>query len=60
MGEKSRAVLNAADQWLAAVDAQEQYGATPSLAEELAEMEAELAAAVRSWRQAGGRQFSYD
>jgi hypothetical protein len=60
MGEKSRAVLNAADQWLAAVDAQEQYGATPSVAEELAEMEAKLAAAVRSWRQAGGRQFSYD
>jgi hypothetical protein len=52
MGEKSRAVLDAADKWLAAIDAQEQYGTTPSLAEELAEMEAELAAAVRSWRQA--------
>jgi hypothetical protein len=33
MGEKSRAVLDAADKWLAALDAQEQYGATPSLTE---------------------------
>jgi hypothetical protein len=60
MDEKFRAVLDAADKWLAAIDAQELYGATPSVAEELAEMEAELAAAVGSWRQAGGRQFSYD
>jgi uncharacterized protein YukE len=51
--------MDAADKWLAAIDAQELYGATPSVAEELAEMEAELAAAVRSWRRAGGRQFSY-
>jgi hypothetical protein len=60
MGEKSRAVLDAADKWLAAIDTQELYGATPSLEEELAEMEAELAAAVRAWRQAGGRQSRYD
>jgi hypothetical protein len=52
MGEKSNAVLDAADKWLATIDAQELYGATPSLEEELAEMEAGLAAAVRSWRQA--------
>jgi hypothetical protein len=60
MGEKSRAVLDAADRWLAAIDAQQLYGATQSLEEELAEMEAELAAAVRAWRQARGRQRSYD
>jgi len=59
MGDKSRAVLDAADQWLAAVDARKLYGATPSL-EEFAEVEARLAAAVRTWRQAGGRQRAYD
>ena len=37
MGENSRAVLDAAEEWLAALDAQELYGATPSLEEELAE-----------------------
>ena len=60
MGDKSRAVLDAADQWLAAVDARKLYGATPSLEEEFAEVEARLAAAVRTWRQAGGRQRAYD
>ena len=60
MGENFRAVLDAADEWLAALDAQELYGATPSLEEEFAEVEARLAAAVRTWRDAGGRQCAYD
>jgi hypothetical protein len=58
--QERRALVDAADQWLAAIEAQELYGATPSLEEELAEAEARLAAAVRAWREARGRQFSYD
>jgi hypothetical protein len=58
--QERRALVDAADQWLAAIEAQELYGATSSLGEELAEAEARLAAAVRAWREAGSRQFSYD
>jgi hypothetical protein len=59
MGDKSRAVLDAADKWLVAIEAQEFLGKTESLQQELAEMEAELAAAVRAWRLAGGRDSAY-
>jgi hypothetical protein len=52
-------VLDAADQWLAAIETQELFGATPSLQEELSEEEAKLAAAVMAWRLAGGRRDSY-
>ena len=46
MGEKSRAVLDAADIWLAALNEMELLGETPSLQEKLAE--AETKARVRS------------
>jgi hypothetical protein len=59
MGEKSRAVLDAADLWLAAIETQELVGKTPSSQEELAEAEAKLAAAVMAWRLAGGRESGY-
>jgi hypothetical protein len=59
MGEKSRAVLDAADKWLVAIEIQELLGKTESLQQELAEMEAELTAAVREWRLAGGRESGY-
>ncbi len=59
MGEKSRAVLDAADVWLAAIETQDLLGETPSLQEELAEAETKLAAAVMAWRLAGGRESSY-
>jgi hypothetical protein len=55
MGEKSRAVLDAADMWLAALDTMELFGKTQSLQEELAEAETKLSAAVKEWRVAGGR-----
>ena len=48
MGEKSRAVLDAADMWLAALDAMELLGKTPSLREELAEAETKLTEAVKA------------
>src|SRR5438105_470077 len=34
MGEKSRGVLDAADEWLAAIETQDLFGATPSLEQE--------------------------
>lgn len=59
MSEISRAVLDAADAWLVTVESLELLGETESLLEELAEMEAKLAAAVKVWRLAGGRQSAY-
>lgn len=59
MSETSRAVLDAADIWLAAIEAQEIFGKTPSLEEELAEAEFNLARAVEVWRLAGGRERGY-
>ena len=59
MGERSRAVLDAADIWLVALEAIELLGETPSLQEELAEAETKLAAAVEAWRRAGGRESAY-
>ena len=50
MGEKSRAVLDAADMWLAALDTIELLGERPSLQEKLGEAEANLAAAVKARR----------
>jgi hypothetical protein len=45
--------------WLGALDAMELHGETPSLQEELAEAETKLAAAVKEWRLAGGRESAY-
>ena len=59
MGEKSRAVLDAADKWLVAIETIAMLGKTESLGQELAEMKTELVAAVRAWRLAGGRQSAY-
>ena len=59
MGERSRAVLDAADMWLATLDEMELLGETPSLEEELAEVETKLAVAVKAWRLAGGRESAY-
>ena len=59
MGERSSAVLDAAGMWLATLDWMELLGDTPSLQEELAEAETKLAAAVKFWRLAGGRQSAY-
>ena len=59
MGEKSRAVLDAADMWLVAVETRELLGKTQSVLEELEEMKGKLAAAVRAWRLAGGRASVY-
>ena len=59
MGEKSHAVLDAADMWLVAVETQELLGNTASVLEELEEMETKLADAVHAWRLAGGRESAY-
>jgi hypothetical protein len=59
MSETSRAVLDAADIWLAAIEAQEIFGNTRSLEEELVEAEINLARAVEVWRLAGGRESGY-
>jgi hypothetical protein len=59
MGEKSRAVLDAADMWLVAMETRELLGTTPSVLEELDEMKEKLAMAVRAWRLAGGRASAY-
>ena len=59
VGEKSRAVLDAADMWLVAVETRELLGETASVLEELEEMEAKLANAVLAWRLAGGRASAY-
>ena len=59
MGDNSRAVLDAADMWLVAVDTLELLGETPSVLEELEEMAAKLTAAVGAWRLAGGRANAY-
>ena len=59
MGEKSRAVLDAADMWLAAVETRGLLGETESVLEELEAMEAKLADAVHAWRIAGGRETAY-
>ena len=59
MGEKSRAVLDAAVKWLVTIETMELRGKTPSLGQELAEMKAELIATIKAWRAAGGRQSGY-
>jgi hypothetical protein len=46
VGEKSRAVLDAADMWLVAVETRELLGETASVQIELEEMEAKLADAA--------------
>jgi hypothetical protein len=51
--------LDAADMWLVSLETLQMLGETESLLEELAEMEAKLADAVREWRLAGGRQGGY-
>ena len=59
MGEKSRAVLDAADKWLVTIETMELLGKTPSLGQELAAMKAELIAAITAWRAVGGRESTY-
>jgi hypothetical protein len=59
MGEKSRAALDAANKWLVTIETVELLGKTPSLGQELAVMKAELVAAIKTWRAAGGRQSAY-
>ena len=53
MGEKSRAVLGAADKWLVTIETMALLGKTPSLGQELADMKAELVAAITAWHAAG-------